>query len=74
MRNALDLILKVNINSDVCIEAKKKSADQVRCICGALIARLVPGGVELKCRRCKRTQVVPFSPGPSTWEKGAARI
>jgi hypothetical protein len=26
------------------------------------VARLVPEGVELKCRRCKRTLVVPVSP------------
>ena len=30
----------------------------LRCHCGSLLARLVPGGVELKCRRCKRTVVV----------------
>lgn len=35
----------------------------VRCDCGALVARLVPGGVELKCRRCKRTHVVPLEDG-----------
>ncbi len=33
----------------------------VRCACGSLIARLVPGGVELKCRRCKRTNVIELS-------------
>ena len=32
-----------------------------RCACGNLLARLVRGGVELKCRRCKRTQVVPLA-------------
>jgi hypothetical protein len=25
-----------------------------------MLARLVPGGVELKCRRCKRQVVVPL--------------
>ena len=29
-----------------------------RCVCGSLVARLVDGGVELKCRRCKRIHVV----------------
>jgi hypothetical protein len=38
------------------------SAD-CRCACGSLVARLVPEGVELKCRRCKRTLVVALS-GP----------
>ena len=33
-------------------------ADECRCHCGNLLARVVPGGVELKCRRCKRTFVV----------------
>lgn len=29
-------------------------------MCGSLLARVVDGGVELKCRRCKRTLLVPF--------------
>jgi hypothetical protein len=37
-------------------------ADECRCLCGNLLARLVEGGVELKCRRCKRTVVVPVEP------------
>jgi hypothetical protein len=32
-----------------------------RCSCGSLLARLVAGGVELKCRRCKRIVLLPFS-------------
>jgi hypothetical protein len=32
--------------------------DALRCHCGSLLARLVPGGVEVKCRRCKRTIVI----------------
>lgn len=38
-------------------------AHDCRCACGSLLARLVPGGVELKCRRCKRTQVIPLESG-----------
>lgn len=34
-----------------------------RCLCGSLLARVVTGGVELKCRRCKRTLLVPFEAG-----------
>jgi phage FluMu protein Com len=30
----------------------------LRCQCGNLLARLVPGGVEIKCRRCKRTVLI----------------
>ena len=32
--------------------------DEMRCGCGSLLARLVAGGVEVKCRRCKRTVVL----------------
>ncbi len=32
-----------------------------RCACGSLLARVVEGGVELKCRRCKRTVLVPLT-------------
>ena len=36
--------------------------DDCRCLCGSLVARLVEGGVELKCRRCKRTLRVSLEP------------
>jgi phage FluMu protein Com len=36
-------------------------ADDCRCLCGSLLARVVDGQVELKCRRCKRTLRVPLS-------------
>lgn len=35
-------------------------AEPFRCHCGSLLARLVPEGVELKCRRCKRRMIVPL--------------
>jgi len=35
----------------------------VRCCCGSLLAKLVDGGVELKCRRCKRIVTIPLSRG-----------
>jgi phage FluMu protein Com len=34
--------------------------DDLRCGCGSLLARRVLDGVELKCRRCKRTVVIPL--------------
>ena len=40
----------------------------VRCLCGSLVARLVPGGVEIKCRRCQRLVQLPLEP-----DGGAAR-
>jgi hypothetical protein len=36
------------------------AAADCRCLCGSLLARVVEGAVELKCRRCKRTLRVPF--------------
>lgn len=35
----------------------------VRCGCGSLLARVVGGGVELKCRRCKKTWTIPLERG-----------
>jgi hypothetical protein len=32
-----------------------------RCLCGNLLARVVGDRVELKCRRCKRTLLVPLA-------------
>lgn len=32
-----------------------------RCLCGSLLARVVGDRVELKCRRCKRTLLVPLA-------------
>jgi hypothetical protein len=38
--------------------------EDCRCLCGNLLARLVESGVELKCRRCKRTLVIPLAGSP----------
>jgi hypothetical protein len=40
-------------------------AGDCRCLCGSLLARVVEDGVELKCRRCKRTLLVPLEPAPA---------
>lgn len=40
--------------------------DDCRCLCGSLLARIVGGAVELKCRRCKRTVLVPLEAIPET--------
>jgi phage FluMu protein Com len=39
----------------------------LRCACGSLMARVTAAGVELKCRRCKRTVVVPLSRAGGAW-------
>jgi phage FluMu protein Com len=35
--------------------------DETRCECGQLIAKVCGQGLELKCKRCKRFVVIPFS-------------
>jgi len=37
--------------------------DDCRCLCGNLLARVVGDRVELKCRRCKRTLLIPLTGG-----------
>ncbi len=34
---------------------------ETRCACGQLIAKVCGQGLELKCKRCKRIVVIPFS-------------
>ena len=41
--------------------AKKPcTANDLRCLCGSLVARLVDGKVEVKCRRCQRLVLLPL--------------
>lgn len=42
-----------------------RDAEDMRCHCGSLIARLVGGVIELKCRRCKRTVRLAVQPETS---------
>lgn len=35
--------------------------DEARCDCGHLVAKLRTSGVELKCKRCKRLVIIPYS-------------
>ena len=46
-------------------------ARESRCICGSLLARITPSGVELKCRRCKRIVLVPWRRNRRTALRGA---
>ena len=34
---------------------------ETRCECGQLIAKVCGQGLELKCKRCKRIVVIPFT-------------
>jgi phage FluMu protein Com len=49
-------------------QAGAQSERPFRCACGSLLARLVPDGLELKCRKCKRQIVVPLTEDKS-WAK-----
>jgi hypothetical protein len=35
-------------------DSRPAVAGEIRCGCGSLLARVLPDGVELKCRRCGR--------------------
>ena len=39
----------------------EQGAEETRCECGQLIAKLRQGGIELKCKRCKRIVLIPFT-------------
>jgi len=41
--------------------ASNPSPSEARCECGQLVAKLGVGGIELKCKRCKRLVSIPFS-------------
>ena len=43
-------------------EDVQRPGTDCRCLCGNLLARVVGDRVELKCRRCKRTLLVPLAP------------
>ena len=44
----------------------QRPGNDCRCLCGNLLARVVGDRVELKCRRCKRTLLVPLAPRRSS--------
>jgi len=46
---------------------------ETRCECGQLIAKVAEGGLELKCKRCKRIVVIPFS-AIGGWSKAVAEV
>jgi len=48
------------LECESCGPTPGRAPDEMRCSCGNLLARLVADGVELKCRRCKRTLVLPL--------------
>ncbi len=42
-------------------EIKRAGPKEIRCMCGSLVARLLPTGLELKCKRCKRLHLIPVT-------------
>ena len=50
--------------------SKESCERDLRCLCGSLIARLVDGGVEIKCRRCQRVVRLPLEPQVAAGERG----
>jgi phage FluMu protein Com len=49
------------------------ASGDARCPCGGLVARLIPGGVELKCRRCRRLLIVPMEDSGETRSRTSGR-
>jgi hypothetical protein len=41
--------------------SQHRFSQELRCECGQLVARIVSEGLELKCKRCRRMLVIPFS-------------
>ncbi len=52
-------IMRITRNMEEAPPASSDGCDDVRCGCGSLLARVVEGAVELKCRRCKRVWRLP---------------
>lgn len=40
---------------------ERSALEDLRCLCGSLVAKVRKDGIELKCRRCKRVALIPFS-------------
>ena len=53
------------------VDPRARRARDARCACGSLLARLTAGGVELKCRRCKRIVLIPWTAGRRVALRGA---
>jgi hypothetical protein len=47
------------------------ACEDVRCGCGSLLARVVDGAVELKCRRCKRVWRLALGGDAGRWRLAA---
>jgi hypothetical protein len=52
------MVLIMIMSLNIMAVADGSPEEDCRCLCGSLLARQVPGGIELKCRRCHRVIVV----------------
>ena len=41
--------------------AVSEERDELRCVCNSLLARATEAGIELRCRRCKRVVIIPYT-------------
>jgi hypothetical protein len=51
--------------------AARDAGADARCACGSLLARILPHGVELKCRRCRRHALVTLDASGAFVVQGA---
>ena len=47
--------------SVIAVFKQTSESHEHRGLCGSLLARITPQGIELKCRKCKRLQMIPNS-------------
>lgn len=45
------------------IVEKNSDSEDLRCLCGNLVARIIKDQIELKCKRCKRIHLIPLQSG-----------
>lgn len=57
--------------SEVTARANEHDSE-ARCECGQLMAKLRQDGIELKCKRCRRIVLLPFS-GIEGWSAAGFR-
>jgi hypothetical protein len=58
------LKMRISRNLEEGDASASHACEDVRCGCGCLLARVVDGAVELKCRRCKHVWRLPVEGAP----------
>lgn len=63
MSDDLSLFKEFHSAKQTTAENLKKGSESAdyRCHCGSLMAKITPRGIEIKCRKCKRVQLIPNS-------------